>query len=122
MTTGLKLMLAAILAAYAVLALLSRSHARETAQATGFVEVLPVTFAHADHVEQNCLVCHHNARDETGDGLCIDCHLRDAKVAPLLEKQFHGLCMGCHEEKRQAGEKSGPLRRCIDCHHVDQLP
>ena len=42
--------------------------------------LLPLTFAHLDHREVNCITCHHNFSDDTGQGLCIDCHRTDPKV------------------------------------------
>ena len=83
---------------------------------------LPMTFAHAAHAKQQCVACHHNYQDNTGQGLCLDCHKTEAKISFKMRDQFHGLCMGCHLEKRAAGEPGGPLRSCKDCHTVDQLP
>lgn len=84
--------------------------------------LLAVTFAHKDHTETNCLVCHHNFADNTGNGLCFDCHRTHEDVAALREAQFHGLCRDCHAEKRDAGEEHGPLRECSGCHVADQHP
>lgn len=84
--------------------------------------ILPMSFAHADHITENCILCHHNYVDDTGGGLCMNCHVTDASVWPLLEEQFHGLCRGCHEDKAALGEAGGPPRRCIDCHRGDDLP
>ena len=84
--------------------------------------ILPMTFAHIDHKEQQCVVCHHNYSDNTGAGLCIDCHQTTPDIAASIERHFHELCMGCHEEKQRAGEAHGPLRRCVDCHQPDDLP
>lgn len=84
--------------------------------------VLPMTFAHADHVQQNCLVCHHNYVDDTGDGACMFCHVADERVANLLERQFHDLCMGCHIDEQSKGGEHGPTRRCVACHLPEELP
>ena len=83
---------------------------------------LPMTFAHADHAKQQCIACHHNYQDGTGQGLCLDCHRTDQEIAFKMRDQFHALCMGCHIEKRAAGESGGPLRSCKDCHTADQRP
>ena len=83
---------------------------------------LPMTFAHADHVKQQCVTCHHNYQDDTGQGLCLDCHRRDQDIAFKMRDQFHGLCMTCHIEKRIEGEHSGPLRNCKACHTLDHAP
>ncbi len=84
--------------------------------------MLAVTFAHADHVEQNCVECHHNFVDDTGTGMCFDCHKTDPEVADLIEEQFHTLCRNCHIEKQAAGEAHGPTRQCLDCHVRDDKP
>ncbi len=86
------------------------------------VPILPMTFAHRDHVGQNCLVCHHNYADDTGDAACMFCHVDDERVADLLEPQFHELCMGCHLERQRAGDAHGPVRRCVDCHLEESFP
>lgn len=88
--------------------------------------LLAVYFAHADHTEQNCVACHHNFTDDTGVGMCFDCHKTDPDVAPLIEEQFHDLCRGCHLQKQLeqqlAGSSHGPTRACISCHVKDDLP
>lgn len=83
---------------------------------------LPVYFAHADHVDQSCVSCHHNYTDDSGQGLCFDCHVTDPNVAPLIETQFHDLCRGCHADEQAAGEAHGPTRDCIACHQFEDLP
>ncbi len=85
-------------------------------------DLLPISFAHADHRDTNCIACHHDFADRTGNGFCIDCHRRDPALGPLIEAQFHALCMGCHVEKRAAGEDAGPTRVCFDCHHAEDRP
>ena len=85
-------------------------------------KILPMTFAHLDHVPVNCVECHHNYVDDTGGGLCMDCHVTDQQVWPLFEQQFHDLCRGCHEEKAALGEDGGPPRRCVACHIGDDIP
>ncbi len=84
--------------------------------------ILPMTFAHEDHVTENCVLCHHNYVDDTGGSPCMYCHVTDATVYPLLETQFHDLCRGCHEEKRIAGLAGGPTRVCVDCHLEEDAP
>ncbi|MFT5608608.1 MAG: putative CXXCH cytochrome family protein [Neolewinella sp.] len=85
-------------------------------------DILPMTFAHADHGTENCLQCHHNFLDDTGRGSCINCHQKDSSVNLLIRDQFHDLCMGCHMDRISEGMPAGPLRICDDCHTVDQLP
>lgn len=84
--------------------------------------MLPLTFAHLDHRLENCVTCHHNFIDDTGQGLCFDCHKTDPTVNALIEEQFHALCRDCHVEKQRLGEDSGPTRRCLDCHTADEAP
>ena len=95
-----------------------QSISKESIQST----LLPMTFAHTDHAEQQCVACHHNYQDDTGQGLCIICHQTNEKVSSLIEEQFHGLCMGCHTEKRHKNEESGPMRHCASCHTEDHQP
>ena len=84
--------------------------------------LLPLTFAHLDHREVNCITCHHNFTDDTGQGLCIDCHKTSPEVRLQIEPMFHTLCRDCHVEKQAAGKDAGPVRRCIDCHTSDEAP
>lgn len=84
--------------------------------------LLPVTFAHSDHQAVNCATCHHNYLDDTGAGLCFDCHKTDPRVNALVEQQFHGFCMGCHVDRQRAGEDGGPTRACASCHTADEAP
>ena len=85
-------------------------------------DMLPMTFSHADHGGENCLVCHHNFQDDTGGGACIQCHQTDPSVNLIIREQFHDLCMNCHTERNSQGEPAGPLRVCDDCHTVDTQP
>lgn len=84
--------------------------------------ILPMSFAHLDHVKENCLLCHHNYADDTGGDMCMNCHMTNQDVWPLLENQFHDLCRGCHAEKAAAGIDGGPPRKCMACHLGDDLP
>jgi len=80
---------------------------------------LAMMFSHKAHAREQCVACHHNYVDDTGGGLCIECHRTDPRVEHLMRDQFHSLCMDCHLEKREQGKKAGPLRSCIDCHAID---
>lgn len=84
--------------------------------------MLPVTFAHATHTTVNCITCHHNFVDSSGQGLCLDCHQHHPDVRALRETQFHTLCRDCHLEKHTLGEDGGPVRACVDCHTADEAP
>jgi hypothetical protein len=85
-------------------------------------KILPMSFAHLDHAQENCIDCHHNYVDGTGGGLCMTCHVTDQNIIPLLEKQYHDLCRGCHAEKAAEGIDGGPPRECMACHLGDDLP
>ena len=85
-------------------------------------DILPMSFAHADHAGENCLICHHNFQDDAGNGACISCHQTDPTVNLHIREQFHELCMNCHTERTAKGEAAGPLRVCDDCHTADNLP
>ena len=78
-----------------------------------------MTFAHEDHVAENCLVCHHNYVDKTGNDLCMVCHVINQEVWPMFEPLFHDLCRSCHEDRQLKGEDHGPTRVCVDC-HIDE--
>jgi Class III cytochrome C family len=106
----------AALAALLVAAWRGRADAIETRP------LLPLTFAHVDHRTVNCITCHHNFVDASGQGLCIDCHKTDAKVRLSIETIFHTFCRNCHVAKRADGDDAGPVRRCADCHTADDAP
>ncbi|MBT5220779.1 MAG: cytochrome c3 family protein [Woeseia sp.] len=84
--------------------------------------ILPMSFAHVDHMQENCVVCHHNYADNTGGGLCMTCHVTDPAIWPLFEQQYHALCRDCHAEKAAQGDDGGPPRECMACHLGDELP
>lgn len=84
--------------------------------------ILPMSFAHLDHKSENCVLCHHNYIDDTGGDLCMNCHMTNQEVWPLLEYQFHTLCRDCHAEKAAQGIDGGPPRECMACHLGDDLP
>ena len=84
--------------------------------------ILPMNFAHIDHQATNCVDCHHNYVDDTGNGLCMGCHVTDAELLAVLEEQFHTLCRDCHVVEDLASQDTGPTRQCIDCHVEDREP
>lgn len=81
--------------------------------------ILPMTFAHNDHVGVACATCHHEFVDGTTGSSCINCHLTDPKVSGIVETQFHDLCRSCHVDEQAAGEPAGPTRACAACHLPD---
>jgi len=110
------------LAVLVALVMLSTSTERYRKSQTPPTILLPMTFAHIDHTEQQCVACHHNYQDDTGQGLCLECHRTDETVNFLIEEQFHDLCMGCHTGKNHKNEETGPMRHCAACHTQDHLP
>ena len=113
--------IASIIATAVVAGLIFGAHQRrETMLDTK--PLLPLSFAHVDHRGVNCITCHHNFTDGTGQGLCIDCHKTDPKIRPQIEPMFHTLCRDCHVEKHAQGKDAGPVRRCSDCHIQDDAP
>lgn len=111
---------------FAILMLLAQDkaqnpvHPRHVQHPDGLM--LAVNFAHADHVDQTCISCHHNYVDDTGIGMCFDCHKSDPEVAHLMEAQFHDLCRTCHIDQQLAGKAHGPTRACVACHVPDERP
>ncbi len=84
--------------------------------------ILPMAFAHADHRSVTCVDCHHNFTDGSGIGTCVHCHVTDEELFSQLENQFHDLCRGCHVELSSQHEASGPVRQCLQCHHLEDVP
>ncbi len=122
----MKIVLLAILVAAGLIMIFGSPIAKERPVRGYYYEspepILPMSFAHEDHVAENCILCHHNYNDATGGGPCMNCHTTNQDVWPLFERQFHDLCRGCHEDKAALGETGGPPRRCIECHRGDDLP
>jgi len=110
------------IAAVPALALLGFGYSRWQAATRAAAPMLPVTFAHNRHTGVGCATCHHNYVDDTGLGLCFDCHKTDTGVAAEIEFQFHELCWGCHVERQLEGEAHGPTRACNECHEADDDP
>jgi len=115
-----RLLIAAILAAFALAAWFHPSEMRRRLVADA--APLPLSFAHADPREENCSDGHNNFSAQTGDGLCLDCHERSQAVGHLLGEQFHGLCRTCHMQRQADGLPHGPTRRCLACHVADAEP
>ena len=83
-----------------------------------------VTFEHAVHAGlTDCTTCHHVWEGEGDPQKCSSCHgaKETEEGGPKLMDAAHKTCGDCHQEKKDAGEKSGPLtdmksRQCKDCH------
>ena len=84
--------------------------------------MLPVSFAHIDHKEVNCVDCHHNFVDTTGSTSCFSCHKDSPAIASSIEAMFHELCRDCHVDRQRDDLAAGPTRDCQGCHEGDQLP
>ena len=79
----------------------------------------PLDFPHEAHREVNCIVCHHNMVDHTGEGACIACHRTSpAALTHSAEATFHTFCRDCHTELAEQGHKHGPTRACDACHQM----
>ena len=92
---------------------------REWRAADHVAPVLPMRFDHDSHGTIPCATCHHDFLDRNRGGSCINCHLTDAKIAPLFRQKFHQLCQSCHIHMQAEGKAAGPTRRCIACHQAD---
>jgi mono/diheme cytochrome c family protein len=80
-----------------------------------------VTFKHASHASRigDCVTCHHKTEGDAVPQLCSECHMpKEVKdEAPKLKDAVHQNCQGCHQEKADAGEATGPLKKkCKECH------
>lgn len=104
-----------------VMVYLSSDH-HQSKQEIQYQPKLAMTFDHQTHGKQQCIACHHNYVDKSGQGLCLECHVSTAGLRLDLEEQFHSLCMGCHEVKQTEGAKHGPIRECLACHTEDKRP
>ncbi|HUU00049.1 MAG TPA: cytochrome c3 family protein [Myxococcota bacterium] len=76
-----------------------------------------VDFPHAKHVkqlkEQGCKECH--LIDEKGKQTPKLKHPVDFSAPQAYGNYFHGLCIGCHQERLDKNEKAGPVD-CGACH------
>jgi len=100
----------------------------------------PVTFSHQRHSELeavHCVTCHHTLESD-GEPIrsCYSCHearyysiARITKAGsetaggensepqvPFAQQAFHGLCVGCHKNRRAQKLPTGPDDSCRDCH------
>ncbi len=79
----------------------------------------PIFFHDAHNAKaglDDCSVCHHvyeggkKAEGASSEGqACSECHMKGKSTRPLI-KAYHGMCRGCHEER-----KAGPVQ-CGECH------
>jgi Class III cytochrome C family len=105
-----------VVAAVAVFTPLSRPAALALREPL-FRRAVPLTvdFPHERHREIDCVRCHHNFIDRTGDGACYLCH-RSPKVKVGIEARFHDFCLGCHRHPPPGLTHHGPVTGCDTCH------
>jgi hypothetical protein len=88
----------------------------------------PVTFTHKKHAldyRVSCWDCHHEYVDgnnawvpwEATDS-CDTCHdpVEKQDNAMKLQTAFHVNCKNCHKDLAKQNKKSGPYRKCLECH------
>ncbi len=114
-----RLLLVIILAALAALLALMRS-GTALALREPFLrrsEPLVLGFPHDKHRAVNCILCHHNFVDRTGQDSCIGCH-RSHRAAIRIgaEARFHDFCLACHRDPPVYLSGHGPVTGCETCH------
>lgn len=91
----------------------------------GFKGRMPgVRFPHQAHAGQDCRTCHHKGYVDGQSLSCstTGCHDRGSgeEDPRYFRNAFHGQgfsCNYCHQQKRKAGQASGPVE-CGGCHNV----
>jgi predicted CXXCH cytochrome family protein len=80
-------------------------------------EPLVLGFPHDQHRSVNCIRCHHNFTDRSGQDSCISCH-RSGRAAIRVgaEARFHDFCLGCHRDPPGYLAGHGPVTGCTTCH------
>jgi len=80
-------------------------------------EPLILGFPHDKHRSVNCIQCHHNFTDLSGQDSCISCH-RSGRAAIKVgaEARFHDFCLGCHRDPPAYLSGHGPVTGCDSCH------
>ena len=80
-------------------------------------ERLVLDFPHDKHRAVNCIRCHHNFTDRSGDDSCISCHRSGrADIRVGVEAGFHDFCLGCHRDPPAYLTGQGPVTGCNTCH------
>lgn len=80
-------------------------------------ERLVLDFPHDKHRAVNCIDCHHDYVDRSGQGSCISCHRRaSAAIRVGAEARFHDFCLGCHRDSPVSLTRQGPVTGCDTCH------
>jgi hypothetical protein len=88
----------------------------------------PVKFTHQKHnvdYKIACVECHHVIKDgkntwKEGDEVqkCSACHDPKKKKGKVMKLQnaYHRNCKNCHKALKKEGKKTGPFKKCNDCH------
>ncbi len=88
----------------------------------------PSPFDHKKHqidYKIACTECHHTYENgkniwKEGDPVkpCKECHnpLKKVGKIPKLEIAYHKDCKDCHRKLAKEGKKSGPYKKCSECH------
>jgi len=88
----------------------------------------PVKFSHKKHHEEYklaCTDCHHHYEGgknvwKEGDLVkkCSSCHNPKKKEGKVMKLQnaYHRNCKNCHKALGKAGKKTGPFKKCNQCH------
>lgn len=75
-----------------------------------------VTFSHGSHAGIHCQECHHTSRGAAVTQGCRGCHTQTSSFPRNSEKAFHDSCIGCHLKEKKAGQRTGPVKLCSQCH------
>ena len=87
-----------------------------------------VKFSHGKHhtdYKIACTECHHVYKEgknvyKEGDPVqkCSACHdaLKSKGKVKKLMLAYHKNCQGCHKQLAKAGKKTGPTKKCNNCH------
>jgi hypothetical protein len=88
----------------------------------------PVKFDHKKHnvdYKIACTECHHKYEGgknvwKEGDKVqkCSACHNPKKKEGKVMKLQnaYHRNCKNCHKALKKEGKKTGPFKKCNDCH------
>ncbi len=80
-------------------------------------ERLVVGFPHDKHRAVNCVACHHDYLDRSGEDSCVSCHRSGRPVIRVgAEARFHDFCLGCHRDPPAYLTGAGPVTGCDTCH------
>ena len=80
-------------------------------------ERLAINLPHDKHRAVNCVQCHHDYVDRSGQESCVSCH-RSGRAALRVgaEARFHDFCLGCHRDPPAYLPGAGPVTGCSTCH------